>query len=86
MMCSARSLGLSAIAPPPPAGRVPLIGMVSTHRPWVRRNSSGEADTTDHPSPCMSIAQAPATGASRGSRPRGSPAKGALRCCTRFTW
>ena len=86
MMCSARSLALSAIAPPPSAGRVPLIGIVSTRRPCVRRNSSGEADTTDHPSPCMSIAHAPATGASSGNTPRGSPENGAFMCCTRLTW
>ena len=59
------AVGDRAAAPRP--GRVPLIGIVSTHRPCVRRNSSGEADTTDHPSPCKSIAHAPATGASRGS-------------------
>ena len=41
--CSAASLA-DSVRPFPPAGRVPLIGIVHTRRPLRARNSSGEAE------------------------------------------
>ena len=53
MTCSAASFSdrRSSRAAVGPAGRVPLIGHVHTRRPRRARKSSGEPETTDHPSP-----------------------------------
>ena len=84
--CSARSLPLAAIGSVESAGRVPLIGIVHTRSPRVRRKSSGVAETIDQPSPCIAAANSAPSGASARSTPAGSPWNGARMCWTRFTW
>ena len=64
--CSARSLPLAAIGSVESAGRVPLIGIVQTRSPRVRRKSSGVAETIDQPSPCIAARE---LGAERRQRP-----------------
>ena len=80
------SLPLAAMGSVASAGRVPLIGLVQTRSPRVRRKSSGVAETIDQPSPCIAAAHSAPSGASARSTPAGSPRKGARMCWTRFTW
>jgi hypothetical protein len=81
--CSAVSFGSSMSTP---AGRVPLIGFVTSVSPRRARNSSGDAETTDQPSPSNGSACSGRNGASDAASPCTSPANGADRCWTRFTW
>ena len=83
MTCSAASFGASTSSP---AGRVPLIGLVTSERPRRARKSSGEADTIDHPGPESGRGASGLSGASAAASADGSPSNGAERCWTRFTW
>ena len=83
--CSAASFS-DSVSPAPPAGRVPLIGIVQTRRPLRARKTSGEAETIAQPSPTNGRRCSGRSGASLSAKPAGSPRNGAERCWTRFTW
>ena len=53
MTCSAASFGSSTSTP---AGRVPLIGIVTSRRPRRVRKRSGDAETIAQPSPTNGFA------------------------------
>ena len=64
--CSARSLPLAAIGSVESAGRVPLMGIVHTRSPRVRRKSSGVARDDR---PAVAVHRSRELGAQRSQRP-----------------
>src|SRR6266511_3707777 len=89
IMCSARSLGSanSSARPTAVAGRVPLIGCVRATPPATVSRHSGEAVATVQPSPASPPPYvAPGSPATARSAAAASPAYGALRWPTTFTW
>ena len=54
--------------------------------PRRERNSSGDAEITVQPSPANGSGCSGRSGASAAASALGSPANGAERCCTTFTW
>src|SRR5262249_20214268 len=79
--CSAASFGSSTSSP---AGRVPLIGLVTSERPRRARKSSGDAETIDHPRPESGRGGGGRSGASRAASPPGRPRQGRGRVGTGF--